>query len=311
MKSKSKNAIKSSNKTDSRNKTESKNKTGPKQPKTVQKPENISTNYPNWEVLMYKKISLSSPILIEGMPGIGNVGKIVMDVLIEESKANLFMTFFSNQLPNNVFVNEENLVDLPKLSLYHKNINNQDYLFLTGDVQPINEQASYEFSGMIIELFKRFNGKYLITLGGIGLNDIPSDPKVYITGNNSSLVNMVSKNLEKKKIHVETKIYGHVGPILGVSGVLLGISKKNDMAAYSLLSETFGHPIYVGLKAAKAILNILNHYYDFKINLEKIDKEIKQIDAQMQGLNNDSEISEDAKDKMLKYKKYSDVNYIG
>jgi hypothetical protein len=270
-------------------------------------PLKVETRFKDWEVLEYKRFRLVKPILIEGMPGIGNVGKICMDLMIEDTKASLFMSFFSYGLPNSVFVNEENLVELPNICLYYKKINRQDYLFLTGDVQPMTEKSSYEFSEIIMELFKRFNGQYIITLGGIGLGDIPEFPKVYLTGNNKEFVDKVSKSMIKKKLKHETKIYGLVGPILGISGLLLGVSKKYKTNAFSLLAETFGHPIYVGLKGSKSILGILNEYLNLGLKFDRLDKEISIIDAQMKGLGNDI----DPHDTLGKYRKYSDINYIG
>jgi hypothetical protein len=254
-----------------------------------------------WEIVEHSSPKILKPILIEGMPGIGNVGKISMDILIEETKAVLIASFYSKYLPNSVFVNEQNLIDLPKLVLYHKKIKNQDYLFLTGDVQPVNEHTSYSFSEIIINLLKSYNCKHLVTLGGIGLNSIPNIPKVYITGNNKKFVENVSSNLRKNKLIFETKIYGMVGPIIGLSGLLLGIAKKNNLDAYCLLSETLGHPVYVGLKGSKAILVILSKYYSIPLNFSKLDKEIKHIDLQSASLN-DSEKS---------YLKSPEVNYIG
>jgi proteasome assembly chaperone (PAC2) family protein len=61
------------------------------------------------------------------------------------------MIFFSYDLPNSVFVNENNLVELPKIEMYHKKINGKDFLFLAGDVQPSSERASYVFSELILE----------------------------------------------------------------------------------------------------------------------------------------------------------------
>lgn len=257
-----------------------------------------------WEIVEHSSPKIIKPILIEGMPGIGNVGKISMDILIEETKAVLISSFYSKYLPNSVFVNENNLIDLPKIGLYYKRIKNQDYLFLTGDVQPVNEHASYSFSELIIKLFKEYNGKHILTLGGIGLNIIPENPKVYITGNNKKFVQQISDELKKNKLVFETKIYGMVGPIIGLSGLLLGISKKYNIDAYCLLSETFGHPVYVGLKGSKVILDIISKQYTLSLDLEKLSKEIKQIDMQS-GMpsKNDKDIS--------KYSKYSDVNYIG
>jgi uncharacterized protein (TIGR00162 family) len=260
-----------------------------------------------WEITKYSNQKIINPIIIEGMPGIGNVGKISMDILIEETKAKLLMSFFSKNLPNSVFVNEENLVDLPKMELYYKHIGTQDYLFLTGDVQPVNEHASYNFCEMIIQLLKEFNTKHLVTLGGIGLSTVPETPKIYITGNDKNFVQEITKSFTKQKFVYEPKIYGMVGPIMGISGLLLGMARKQNLKAYCLLAETFGHPVYVGLKGSKNILYILNKYYKLNINLDKLDKEIKKVDNPGENQNTDSGSDKDS----AKYKKYSDVNYIG
>ncbi len=261
--------------------------------------------FKEWEIMQYKKISINKPILIAGMPGIGNVGKISMDVVIEEIKAELFMKFFSYDLPNSVFVNENNLVDLPKIEMYYKKINNQDFLFLTGDVQPSEEKASYELSELIIDFAKQNNISFIMTLGGIGLAQIPEVPKVYMTGNSKEFIDKISKEFQNKKLAVETKIYGIVGPIMGLSGILLGMAKKDKINACALLAETFGHPIYIGLKGSKAILNILNTNFKLGMKFDKLEKEIKQIDAQIKGLQGD------ATNMQTKYKKLSEVNYIG
>jgi len=43
---------------------------------------------------------------------------------------------------------------------------------LAGDIQPTDEVASYEFTDKILDIFEKFNGKEIITLGGIGLATI-------------------------------------------------------------------------------------------------------------------------------------------
>ena len=76
---------------------------------------------------------LSKPILVEGLPGIGNVGKVAVDFLIDELKAKKLYTLFSYTLPHSVFVNEKNLVELPAIDIYYKQRKGKkDLLFLTG-----------------------------------------------------------------------------------------------------------------------------------------------------------------------------------
>ena len=103
----------------------------------------------SWKATSHvKKLpKLNKPVLIEGLPGIGNVGKVAVDFLIEELKAKKLYTLFSYTLPHSVFVNEKNLVELPDITMYYKQRKGKkDLLFLTGDVQPIDEVSSYQFS---------------------------------------------------------------------------------------------------------------------------------------------------------------------
>ena len=56
-----------------------------------------------------KKPKLSNPVMIEGLPGIGNVGKVAVDFIIEEMKATMLYDITSYSFPHSVFVNEENV----------------------------------------------------------------------------------------------------------------------------------------------------------------------------------------------------------
>ncbi|MEE9525547.1 MAG: PAC2 family protein, partial [Candidatus Woesearchaeota archaeon] len=74
----------------------------------------------SWKISLHgKKPKLNKPILIEGLPGIGNVGKVAVDFLIDELKAVKLYELFSYTFPHSVFVNEQNLVELPKIEIYY------------------------------------------------------------------------------------------------------------------------------------------------------------------------------------------------
>jgi len=226
-----------------------------------------------FEVVHIAKPEIKEPILIEGLPGIGNVGKIAMDFLIENVKAKKVIEIYSNYFPHSVFINEKNLIDIPCISIYHAKVNKQDFLLLTGDVQPVDEPSCYEFCELVVDLFKHYNGKEIITLGGIGLQKIPKKPKVYITGTNKVFV--------KTFPHANNNIFSVVGPIIGVTGVLIGVAQRNKLQAVSLLAQTFAHPAYLGIKGAKETLHILNEKYGFKMNLNKLTEEIDEMEKEL------------------------------
>src|SRR3989338_6679358 len=139
---------------------------------------------------------LQRPVLLEGLPGIGNVGKIAIDFLIEELKAKKLSSLFSHTLPHSVFVNENNLVELPSIEVYYKQFSDRkkpDLLILTGDVQPTEEVSSYAFCEKVLELAKGFGVNEVITTGGIGLREVPEEPRIFITGNSKTLIERYAK----------------------------------------------------------------------------------------------------------------------
>jgi len=248
-----------------------------------------------------KKLNIKNPILIEGLPGIGNVGKITIDFMIEILKADKILEIHSNSFPNSVFVNEENLVDLPTIEIFHKRLKGKDFLFLAGDVQPFDETSCYEFCEEVLNVFEKYNGSEIITTGGIGLPNIPKNPEVFCTGNSKSIIK------QYKDLNVNNNIFGVVGPIIGVSGLLIGLAKNRNIPAISLLAQTYGHPSYLGIKGAKEILKIINKKFGLGMDLKYLDKEIKELDK--------DNVSKQRLIGSLKKQKqknlFSDTNYIG
>jgi len=255
-----------------------------------------------------KKPKLDNPILIEGLPGIGNVGKVAIDFLIDELKAVKIFEISSHSFPHSVFVNEDNLVELPIVEIFYKKYagKKQDLLLLGGDVQPTDEVSSYEFSEKILDLIAGFKGKEIITLGGIGLGEVPKKPIVYCTGSSKKIVKKYKNKL------VNDQLYGVVGPIVGVSGLLVGLAKKRNMEGIAFLAETYGHPMYLGIKGAREILKVLDNSLGLKINMKRLDKEIKEIEQDMMKKTDQlSEVSKQTALNKLKNKIGSDVDYIG
>ncbi|MBU0460475.1 MAG: PAC2 family protein [Nanoarchaeota archaeon] len=250
---------------------------------------------------------LNKPVFIEGLPGIGNVGKIAVDFLIEEFKAKKLYTFFSHKFPHSVFVNEENLVETPKLEIYYKTFKGKpDLLLLTGDIQPIDEESCYSFCEEIIKIAKKYACTEIVTTGGIGLQQVPEKPKVYCTANDKELF----QQYIKKGMLVEKNIFGVVGPIVGVSGVLLGLGKRRGVKGVSLLAETFGHPMFLGIKGAKELLRVIEKKFNYGLDLKKMSKEIVQVEKELMKKTKEW-LSEDKSTPAGAQAKKKDMSYIG
>lgn len=262
----------------------------------------------HWKIMQFgKSPKLNKPVFIEGLPGIGNVGKVAVDFLIDEIKAVKLYEITSHTFPHSVFVNEDNLVELPIVEVFYKKLGGKnDLLLLGGDVQPIDEVSSYEFSEKILDIAQKFNVKEVITLGGIGLADIPKRPKVYCTGNTKKIIERYRHNL------VSNSLYGVVGPIVGVSGLLLGLASRRNIEAIAFLAETYGHPMYLGIKGAKEILKVLNDKLSLKIDVNKLDREIKDIESEiMKKTEQMSEVTKQIALKRMQKQLGKGLDYIG
>src|SRR3989338_7738507 len=197
----------------------------------------MKDNDRKWQITRTSKIKkVKRSVFIEGLPGIGNVGKVAVDFLIDDLKAVKLYEITSYTFPHSVFVNEDNLVELPIIEIFYKKFNGkrQDIIFLGGDVQPIDEFSCYEFSDMILDMMQELKTSEVITLGGVGLAEIPKNPKVYCTGNSKKIIE------KYKTSSTVDKLYNVVGPIMGVSGLMLGLAGKRNIPAVSFLAETYG-----------------------------------------------------------------------
>jgi uncharacterized protein len=258
-----------------------------------------------WKIIKKGTVpKLRKPILIEGLPGIGNVGKVAADFIIEEIKAQKIYELTSDAMPHSVFVNEKSLIELPSIAVYYKKLPKHDLLFIAGDAQPIDERASYSFSETALNILKSFGGNDVITLGGIGLPAIPKKPKVYCTGTSKEAVAHYTK-----KAAVEPKLYGVVGPIIGISGLLLGLAMRRNINGVSFLAETYGHPMYLGIRGAREIVKVLNDKLSLGINITELDREIKQLEAETEKNVQSAEIRQSLKN--LAKKSGQEATYIG
>ncbi len=257
-----------------------------------------------WTIRTDKKSipKLKDPILIAGLPGIGNVGKVAVDFLIDELGAKKFGEIFSPTLPNAVFVTEENLVELPAVEIFIKRFRDKkhDLVFLAGDVQPTGEVDSYDFCYAVLEMFAKMGGRTVVTLGGIGLAHVPENPKVYITGNDKEAIQAWRKGTK-----ASDRIHGIVGPIVGAAGLLLGLADEYSMVSVSFLAETLAHPFYIGVTSSEKVLKILDSKLKLKLNMRSLQKEIKQIEEDF--LKRAEQLQELQKGS----KKGPEVSYIG
>ncbi|MBT4114654.1 proteasome assembly chaperone family protein [Candidatus Woesearchaeota archaeon] len=253
---------------------------------------------------------LKNAILIAGLPGIGNVGKITADFLVEELKAKEIYRINSFYFPHSVFINEESLLELPTIFIHIVKAGpktNRDIILLTGDIQPMEEQASYAFCDKVLELVIPMGCSEIVTVGGIGLPGEPKKPQVYGVATDKKTLQRWKKSSKGLKIK-DNK----AATIVATAGLLLGLGKLRNISGISLLCETVGHPYHLGLKEATEVLKIIKQPLKLKADLNKIEKEIKKSEIeQSEQVKETSEGVLMKKLKRMSGDSSSDTSYIG
>ncbi|MFQ5838727.1 MAG: proteasome assembly chaperone family protein [Thermoplasmata archaeon] len=220
-----------------------------------------------------EKPSLKDTIFIEGLPGIGNVGKLAAEHLIDELGARKFAEIVSKYFPPQVMVLDGGLVKLVNNELYYvKNVGKDlDIIFLVGDYQGLNPEGQYELTDFILHVLREFNVKRIFTLGGYGVGKIVDKPRVFGAATHEELV----KEMEKFGVVFSR---GEPGTgIVGASGLLLGLGLLYDMHSVCFMGETSGY--FVDPKSARAVLEVLTQALGIEVDFSELEAKAKQIDA--------------------------------
>lgn len=213
---------------------------------------------------------LKNTVLIEGLPGIGLVGKLAAEHMLDELKATKFAQIYSQYLPPQVTIREDGTVKLVDMQLHYYKHKKQDLIMLLGDFQGITSDSQYKITERILQEAKKLNVKRIYTLGGLGTGNITKEPKVFGAATDLKLV----KEHEKYGI-----IFKGGGAIFGASGLLLGLGMQHKIDAVCLMGETHGQ--IIDAKSAEAVLEILTKILDIDINMSALAKKAKETEVQM------------------------------
>ncbi|MCL7412848.1 MAG: proteasome assembly chaperone family protein [ANME-2 cluster archaeon] len=217
------------------------------------------------------KVELKDPIMIEGLPGVGHVGKLVAEHMVEELDVEKVVEIYSPHFPPQVFVNDDFTVHLVKNEIYAcKSEGKQDMLIVVGDHQSATNEGHYEISSIILDIAEEYGVTRIYTLGGYVTGQLDEKRTVLGAVNNIDLVE------EMKEHGVVFKLNEPAGGIVGVSGLLLGMGGLRNMDAVCLMGTTSGY--LVDPKSAQAILAVISSVLDLKIDVQALENRAKDME---------------------------------
>lgn len=223
-------------------------------------------------IVFKERPRLRDPVFIEGLPGVGNVGKLAAEHLVDQLKAVKFAEIFSKYFPPQILVNDSGVIRLVSNEMYYVSRPDavNDLVIMTGDYQGLTPDGQYELSDRTLQVIKELGVKRMYTLGGYGLGRMIEKPRVLGAATDPALV-------EEMKKHGVTFSKGEPGSgIVGASGLLLGLGNLYGMSSVCLMGETSGY--FVDPKGAQAVLEVLAKILGVKIDFAELEEKALQID---------------------------------
>ncbi|MFA5943731.1 MAG: proteasome assembly chaperone family protein [Candidatus Thermoplasmatota archaeon] len=227
----------------------------------------------------HAKPKVANPIFVEGLPGIGHVGKLAAQHIVESGKATLWATLHSPDFPPQVTVGEDGVARLLTVKLWTLPAKGKSpaLVVMTGDAQPQSGPGQWALVESTLDRLAPLGCRELYTLGGYGTGARVEKPEVLCAVTDKAKATALRK--------AGLKLSGDESPgggIIGASGLFLGLAAQRGWTGACLMGETNGY--LVDPKAARAVLaslgKVLGRAFDLS-HLEDTAGELDRITAQL------------------------------
>jgi hypothetical protein len=231
--------------------------------------------------------SLSDPVLIEGLPGVGHVGKLAAEHLLEEFESEPVRRIHSEHFPPQVNV-EDGRAKLACAELHAVEADGQDLLVLTGDHQPQDSTGHYRLTDRLLDIATALGVDRVFALGGVPTGELIDEYDVIGAATDDAVID------DLEDAGVEFREDQPAGGIVGVSGLLLGLGERRDLDAACLMGETSGY--LVDPKSARAVLEVLEDSVGFEVEFESLEEradEMEEVVQKIQQMEGDQQATDD------------------
>jgi uncharacterized protein len=227
-----------------------------------------------------EEVSLDRPVLIEGFPGVGLVGKMAVDHIIDALEMDLYANVYCDSIPPVATYRKDERQLVTPVRLYVDAERN--LLALQSDV-PIGPEAATEFGDCVADWFAT---EEVVPIYISGLpRKIDEKRQLYGVASGEGTERLADAGIDRP---------AEMGLISGPTGALLTHAIKNDTAAVGLIVET--NPQLPDPEAAQVVIEDgIEPIADITVSTEDLSTRAAEIEAareqliqRMQQANDDS-----------------------
>ncbi len=176
-------------------------------------------------------------LLIAAVPGVGNVGKLVIDTLNEQLESSMIARVIHPDLPPHSTL-EDGLLVPPHLAIHSVPLENgKCVITITGNGQPMTPRGQHEMAETILQLAGESQTPFVIVLAGLSAK--PGEVHIHLTCSSKE----VQDSLNERGISFSTEQPS--GGMLGLAGLLVSLSPIHEISCAAYSAESIGTSIDV------------------------------------------------------------------
>lgn len=249
------------------------------------------------EIELERELDLENPLFIEGLAGIGHIGRNCVSYLSDDLEAEKVGTLNSHHFPPYTLVNDDKVLEALQNDIYVTEINGRDVVLMEGNAQASNPEGHYEIADKVLDFTDEIGASEIVTIGGYGKGEVVEQPEVFGA--------VTSEELKEEYTGLGIEFDHDVGQIVGISGLLLGLGKERGKEGVALLGETPGF-LMSDPKSTEAVLQVLEKMLDLDLDYSSLDDKVEESQEVLKKLRN-LKGSQDQEESQQS----SDLGYIG
>ena len=197
--------------------------------------------------------------ILEAVPGVGNVGKVLVDSLISKHPSRTLGWILNHDLPPHSTLDENGLLRPPRLEISSVMLpDGKTIVTISGELQPMTPGGQHEVAEAILTIAKESSTPNVLVLAGLateaesrGIHVICADEKV-------------RSSLEADDILVSRE--QPESGMIGIAGLLVSLSPIIGVRSIGLVADTVGASADV--LAANRLASWIEEGFDLKLDLD-------------------------------------------
>ena len=225
------------------------------------------------------------PTIIEGFPGVGFVGTIATEFMLNHLNAKSIGYLFNPKLPPIAILHGKEIRRL--LEIFHAPKENLVFIHAISGTKGLE----WEVASAIVELAKLLNAKQIISLEGVVSPDNAQTSRIFVKSNDHKSERELLKLGAEKLEH---------GAVTGVTGALM--LSGGSVNSTFLFAET--HSQMPDSRAAAELIRMLDVYLNLKVDPKPLIKQAEDFENKIKDmikLGIDSQKPEDDDSKKVSY----------